>query len=154
MKINQSIKGLDFDPDWSILDIDSRISKVSFWYWVISWFPGYEMWPKSACDFLAPLLLSRNRRFAECILIPRKPNPCSIEFGNAPTSSPRHLLFPVSHFSRISNDEKSWAILWMQNNKPARWSLTLTNGRGEIFSESQLWDLECQEIRKSVHGLY
>ena len=23
------------------------------------------MWPKSACDFLAPLLLSRNRRFAE-----------------------------------------------------------------------------------------
>ena len=39
------------------------------------------MWPKSACDFLAPLLLSRNRRFAECILIPRKPNPCSIEFG-------------------------------------------------------------------------
>ena len=81
MKINQCIKGLDFDPDWSILDIDSRISKVSFWYWVITWFPGCEMWPKSACDFLAPLLLLRNQRFAECILIPRKPNPCSIEFG-------------------------------------------------------------------------
>ena len=39
------------------------------------------MWPKSACDFLAPLLLSRNRRFAEGILITRKPIPCSIEFG-------------------------------------------------------------------------
>ena len=91
MKINQSIKGLDFDPDWSILDIDSRISKVSFWYWVITWFPGCEMWPKSACDFLTPLLLSRNRRFAECILIPRKPNPCSIEFGLGSSNENKQL---------------------------------------------------------------
>ena len=95
MKINLCIKGLDFDPDWSILDIDSRISKVSFWYWVITWFPGYEMWPKSACDFLAPLLLSRNRRFAECILIPRKPNPCSIEFGNPPSKIGKNSLLSI-----------------------------------------------------------
>ena len=40
------------------------------------------MWPKSAYDFLASLLLFRNRRFAEGILIPRKPIPCSIESGN------------------------------------------------------------------------
>ena len=46
---------------------------------VIGWYPGYEIRPKSACDFLAPLLLSRNRRFAEGILITRKPIPCSIE---------------------------------------------------------------------------
>ena len=58
---------------------------------VIGWFPGYKMWPKSACDFLAPLLLSRNRRFAEGILITRKPIPCSIESG--PTSYPLALCW-------------------------------------------------------------
>ena len=31
--------------------------------------------------FPGPIFASRNRRFAEGILIPRKPNPCSIESG-------------------------------------------------------------------------
>ena len=42
---------------------------------------GYEMWPKSACDFLAHLSPPRNRRLAGGYFGLRTPILCSIEFG-------------------------------------------------------------------------
>ena len=65
---------------------------------------GYEMWPKSACDFLAHLLPPRNRRLAGGYFGLRTPILCSIEFGGG-AAHRKQFIVRVTRgcFNRIKN---------------------------------------------------